>query len=1054
MRTVKIPKCIVVGLYCCTALLAAQTRADDIDLFAAAVSGQAAAPNVIILLDNSPNWSRAAQHWPDDGGIQGVSELRAIKLALAKVSQVGQPLNIGLAMLTPYTGDTNNGATPGSGGAYIRFGARDITQPANLEALKNILDYISSNVTDPTEKLTGMDQKDESAAFYELYKYFSQLKAYTGTVAQNPNVDVAGNSKTPTGAGQGLTSGFAIASDNDYQSPLNSSTCGRNYIIYISNNANNTGSVGRSSYQSWIADVAPALPPEPDFGTNQLDAWTDEWTHFLYYHGVPIPGNTSTSDSVVTYIIDAYNAQQNIPYSNLLIAAADRAGGNYYQASQRLDITTDLLKILAEIQGVNSTFASAALPVNTTNRSQNKNEVFIPMFRPDAGDAPRWMGNLKQYQLIKSNGLVELGDATGAEAINPLTGYPQDCATSFWTTDSTDSITGLGYWSNVFEIPVPRSHCLISSTDPFSDSPDGPTVEKGGVAEVIRKGNNPPTTNKTPTWAVNRNIYTMSGTTLTDFTTTSSGLSDKLVEFIRGKDKNDENFNGNYDEVRPSLHGDSIHSRPLPIDYGGTTGVVTYYGSNDGMFRAIDSGTGRELWAFVAPEHYSKLQRLMDDSPLVYYPNMPSGITPTPTRKDYFFDGSFGVYQNSDNSKVWIYPSMRRGGRVLYAFDVTNPASPSFKWKVGCPNMGDNTGCTTGMSGIGETWSTPVAAFVKGYSTSTPVIIVGGGYDACEDADTASPSCSSTTGAAVYVLDADSGALLKTFSTRRSVVADVSVIDMDNDGNIDAAYAVDTGGNIYRIDFTSGPSGNYAAQASTSWTINRVAYTNGAGRKFLFAPALLPTGGDQVYLAIGTGDREHPLITSYPYKTPVLNRFYVYLDDLAATAANNLDDVNSFKDFSGSISSCSTTGVLPSSGSKGWFMDLNQYGTGEQVVTSAIIAGGMVTFSTNRPMPSTLGSCENSLGEARGYWVNLINGSGAIGVDGSCGGTVSTLFIGGGLPPSPVIGTVSINGSPTTVILGAAQRDGSASGVVSPQRVKPTIRSTRKMIYWKFSGVQ
>ncbi|MEJ2652198.1 MAG: PilC/PilY family type IV pilus protein [Gammaproteobacteria bacterium] len=584
-------------------------------------------------------------------------------------------------------------------------------------------------------------------------------------------------------------------------------------------------------------------------------------------------------------------------------------------------------------------------------------------------------------------------------------------------------------------------------------------MEKGGVAEVIRKGNNPPATNTTPTWSVNRKIYTVSGTTLTDFTTTSSGLSQNLVDYIDGMDVNNEN--NNYDslgnpittDTRPTLHGDSIHSRPMPIDYGGTTGVITYYGSNDGMFRAIDANDGHELWAFVAPEHFSKLQRLYDNSPLIYYPGMPAGITPTPTPKDYFFDGSFGVYQNADNSKVWIYPSMRRGGRVLYAFDVTNPTSPAFKWKVGCPNLADNTGCSTGMSGIGQTWSTPVVAKIKGYSTTSPVVIVGGGYDSCEDADTAGPSCGSATGAEVYVLDADTGSLIKTFTTQRSVVADISVLDMDHDGAVDVGYAVDTGGNIYRIDFTSGPSGNYAAQGSALWSMNRVAYTNGAGRKFLFAPALLPTGSGKVYLALGSGDREHPLITSYPYTTPVLNRFYVYLDDLTSTTANNLDDTNSFEDFSGT-SSCSTSGVLPGSTSKGWFMDLNQYGTGEQVVTSAIIAGGMVTFSTNRPIPATAGSCANSLGQARGYWVNLINGSGAVGVEGSCGGALSTLFTGGGLPPSPVIGVVSINGAPTTVMLGAAQRDGSASGPVSPQRVKPTIKSRRKMIYWKFSGSQ
>jgi type IV pilus assembly protein PilY1 len=49
---------------------------------------------------------------------------------------------------------------------------------------------------------------------------------------------------------------------------------------------------------------------------------------------------------------------------------------------------------------------------------------------------------------------------------------------------------------------------------------------------------------------------------------------------------------------------------------------------------------------------------------------------------------------------------MRRGGRMIYAFDVTNPGTPSLLWKVGCPNLGNDDGCTAGMSGIGQTWST------------------------------------------------------------------------------------------------------------------------------------------------------------------------------------------------------------------------------------------------------------------------------------------------------------------------------------------------------------
>ena len=121
-------------------------------------------------------------------------------------------------------------------------------------------------------------------------------------------------------------------------------------------------------------------------------------------------------------------------------------------------------------------------------------------------------------------------------------------------------------------------------------------------------------------------------------------------------------------------------------------------------------------------------------------------------------------------------------------------------------------------------------------------------------------------------------------------------------------------------------------------------------------------------------------------------------------------------------------------------------------MTSAVIAGGMVTVSTNRPIPPASGTCSTALGEARGYWVNLFNASGAMGVTGSCGGGRYGTFAGGGLPPSPVFGTVPINGVPTTVLIGAIQRGGGASSPIAPQKMRPTIPSTRKVHYWKNSG--
>src|SRR5260370_25365595 len=164
---------------------------------------------------------------------------------------------------------------------------------------------------------------------------------------------------------------------------------------------------------------------------------------------------------------------------------------------------------------------------------------------------------------------------------------------------------------------------------------------------------------------------------------------------------------------------------------------------------------------------------------------------------------------------------------------------------------------------------------------------MGGGCATCEDANTAAPVCgASPKGAGVYVLDAGTGALVNSFPTARSVAADVALIAVATPGVIDHAYAVDTGGNIYRLDF---------AASQSNWRMNQVAFTNGtanasgAGRKFLFAPALLAAPatlpaapGGQVYLALGSGDREHPLQSEYPFTTIAVNvnRFYVYKDYL------------------------------------------------------------------------------------------------------------------------------------------------------------------------------
>ncbi len=115
---------------CIAATLAPRALADDIDIFLGTSGGGGDAPNVMILLDNSPNWSRAAQKWPDNGGVQGQAEIVAVQQVLTYLTSNGQDINVGLAMLTPNSGGN------GTGGGYVRFAARNMNVAANNTALQ------------------------------------------------------------------------------------------------------------------------------------------------------------------------------------------------------------------------------------------------------------------------------------------------------------------------------------------------------------------------------------------------------------------------------------------------------------------------------------------------------------------------------------------------------------------------------------------------------------------------------------------------------------------------------------------------------------------------------------------------------------------------------------------------------------------------------------------------------------------------------------------------------------------------------------------------------
>jgi type IV pilus assembly protein PilY1 len=739
----------------------------------------------------------------------------------------------------------------------------------------------------------------------------------------------------------------------------------------------------------------------------------DDWAKFLYTKGVPmtatVNGQTYNERAkVVTYTIDVFNAQQSATLSGIWFSAANAGGGKYFQAKNEDQIMAAIGSAFDDILSVSSSFTAVSLPLSETNRARVDNQVYIGMFRPAAQKKPRWFGNMKRYQLAQFNGVPELVDINLHSAISHQTGFAKNCAASFWTEDSST------YWQTLGVLDNPDFDAqFCSDATKWTDLPDGPFVEKGGVAQQTRAVGT-----AAATAAAARTLYTVQSDTALRALATTGGdsagaysLSATALDYLRGSAAGlDEIMPASGQGLRPSIHGDVVHSRPLSIRYSAGE-IRLYYGTNDGIYRSVDPADGTEKWGLVAPEHFSKVQRLQSDSPLIKYT---STAQPGEQLKDYFFDGSTGQITeyagDGTVSLAYIYPTQRRGGRMVYALDVSDPnAAPDLLWRVGCPNLGDDTGCTSGFSGIGQTWSMPIGGKVQGYvdGSGNPknIVIFGGGFDDCLNADAATyPSaCSSAKGKGVYILDAATGTLLKHLDTDAPVISEVSPVDINFDGLIDFAYAADVKGNLYRVNFgtmaSSNPAAGLAALDVNAWTMDKVASMSDDTRRFYNAPVVGAFQG-MVVVTIGSGDRERPLDSNYPYVSNVQNRFYAFFDEPYKTfVANPSGDLQPTQATTVDLDGDTMLAVVATPADftqeyDGWYMDLPD--RGEQVANPAAIGGGKVFFNTFQPGGTNEGLCTRPLGIGTGYAVDLFGPE----------YTQGTVIDGPGIPIPPVIATV------------------------------------------------
>ena len=259
---------------------------------------------------------------------------------------------------------------------------------------------------------------------------------------------------------------------------------------------------------------------------------------------------------------------------------------------------------------------------------------------------------------------------------------------------------------------------------------------------------------------------------------------------------------------------------------------------------------------------FGSIKRLYDQSPSVSYKGSVT-VTPTPLPKPYGIDGPMTLSKETDHA--WVFAGMRRGGRVVYAFDATGlsattPTDSTLMWKIGCPILGTTRTATQGSkAGPGVV----VAQELQGcrlWLRTAPLLIMA-------VATTIARTPTRTRARVrprphIYVFDAEAGTTLKTFNTDRPAVGDVFVVP-DTNGKMSWGYAADMGGNVYRI---SGVDASTAIVPMTpELNHHEIRLAQMCFEECLhedpqinFSPDVVSDGGSYVNL-VGSGDREKPL---------------------------------------------------------------------------------------------------------------------------------------------------------------------------------------------------
>ncbi len=789
------------------------------------------------------------------------------------------------------------------------------------------LDTNRTDITDAIDTITHGGATPLSETLYEAALYWRGLPAYYGE-----NVD------------EHTTDPGALASSDPfevYQQPT-FDVCAKNFNVVLTD--------GQPVSDAETPDLVGNLPGwedvvgYPGCTFNNMGDCLDDIAAYLYDEDISTePGLQQVITHTIGFAIDL----------DILEETAQRGKGTYFQADNVESLTLALLEIVNNITDRSLSFAAPAVAVNTFNRTQNLNDLYLTTFA--AQDKVRWPGNLKKYRI--KDGIIV--DKNENPAVNDLTGFFFPSAQSFWSTEVDGQSVVLG--GAVENMPTPAARRL------FTDNTSGILT---AATNLLTPDND---TSFTPG----------------DFGLTGSAEEpsiEALIRWARGEDVLDED--GDPATLTRKFMGDPLHSQPAAIVYGGTEAnpdVVIFTATNDGYVHAINGSTGEELWAFLPKEHLPNLVKLF--------------FNPDAAFKNYGVDGDIvpvvadrdgdGVIEAVDGDFVHILFGMRRGGSAYYSLDVTDKNNPKVNWRIAAPEFGQSwSRATVARVDMPDSYLSPSNRTDKG------VVIMGGGYDTVHDTIT-HPSTADTQGAGIYMLDLYTGGIIWRAGPdnnadltldpgvrpglSRAIPNQISVIDLNGDGFADRMYASDLGGQLLRLDIFNGraPDGTGDDAMVTGGVIAQLGAeglatpTDAETRRFYNAPDVslfndVVQNRRFIAISIGSGHRASPLDNT------VGDRFFSVRDKDVFNQLSQAD-YNGYPIVRGTdlVEVSGSVGVEVGAGKRGWQLTMP---ANQKVLATSITFNNEVFFVAFSPDNAAAATCSAGVGRNFLYRVAVSNG--------------------------------------------------------------------------------